>query len=123
MGTRVVLSKSRTSSNARFNFWRAGRTLYLPASLPTNIRACLPASLCACRWTEYLKDRSDEQWMMSELVASLCNRRYSEKSVAYAESHDQVGGIGGPSCRAGRSGAVKCSAGQGRAERCSEVWV
>ncbi len=25
-----------------------------------------------------------------ELVGTLCNRRYTEKSVAYAESHDQA---------------------------------
>ena len=26
---------------------------------------------------------------MSDLVSALCNRRYSEKTIAYAESHDQ----------------------------------
>ena len=28
--------------------------------------------------------------MLQELVSTLCNRRYTEKSVAYAESHDQA---------------------------------
>lgn len=27
---------------------------------------------------------------MGELVNALCNRRYTEKTVAYAESHDQA---------------------------------
>jgi 1,4-alpha-glucan branching enzyme len=27
---------------------------------------------------------------LQELVSTLCNRRYTEKSVAYAESHDQA---------------------------------
>lgn len=27
---------------------------------------------------------------MIDLVSSLCNRRYTEKTVAYAESHDQA---------------------------------
>ena len=31
----------------------------------------------------------DEDWSMHEIVATLCNRRYTEKCVAYAESHDQ----------------------------------
>lgn len=28
--------------------------------------------------------------LLQELVGTLCNRRYTEKSVAYAESHDQA---------------------------------
>ena len=32
----------------------------------------------------------DEDWRMSDLVSALCNRRYSERTVAYAESHDQA---------------------------------
>ena len=27
---------------------------------------------------------------MSQLVGTLCNRRYTEATVAYAESHDQA---------------------------------
>jgi hypothetical protein len=42
-----------------------------------------------------LKHQRDEQWSMMEIVKNLCNRRYSERTVAYAESHDQalVGGV------------------------------
>lgn len=43
------------------------------------------------RWIEYLKDRIDEHWSMYEIMVTLTNRRYTEKCVAYAESHDQVG--------------------------------
>ena len=32
----------------------------------------------------------DEHWRVSDLVAALCNRRYSETTIAYAESHDQA---------------------------------
>jgi hypothetical protein len=41
-----------------------------------------------------LKHVRDEHWSMMDIVTALCNRRYSEKTVAYAESHDQalVGG-------------------------------
>ena len=31
----------------------------------------------------------DEDWSMHEIIATLCNRRYSEKCIGYAESHDQ----------------------------------
>jgi len=31
----------------------------------------------------------DEDWNMHEIVATLCNRRYTEKCIGYAESHDQ----------------------------------
>lgn len=41
-------------------------------------------------WVRLLKHTRDEHWRMSELVGTLCNRRYTEKSVAYAESHDQA---------------------------------
>jgi hypothetical protein len=40
-------------------------------------------------WIDLLKNTPDEQWSMSRLVNTLCNRRYTEKTVAYAESHDQ----------------------------------
>ena len=36
-----------------------------------------------------LKHVRDEHWAMPELVSRLCNRRYGEGTVAYAESHDQ----------------------------------
>lgn len=35
------------------------------------------------------KNYPDETWRMSQLVGTLCNRRYTEKTVAYAQSHDQ----------------------------------
>lgn len=41
-------------------------------------------------WIKLLKHVKDEDWKMSELVSALCNRRYSEKTVGYAESHDQA---------------------------------
>ena len=31
----------------------------------------------------------DENWPMGDIVAFLCNRRYTEATVAYVESHDQ----------------------------------
>lgn len=40
-------------------------------------------------WIDLLKNTTDEHWSMTRLVNTLCNRRYSEKTVAYAESHDQ----------------------------------
>lgn len=40
-------------------------------------------------WIDLLKNTPDEEWSMSRLVNTLCNRRYTEKTVAYAESHDQ----------------------------------
>lgn len=35
------------------------------------------------------KNYPDETWSMNQLVGTLCNRRYTEKTVAYAQSHDQ----------------------------------
>ena len=40
-------------------------------------------------WIKYLKEYKDDQWGMGHLVHNLVNRRYNEKCVAYAESHDQ----------------------------------
>lgn len=40
-------------------------------------------------WVKLVKEQRDEQWSMQALVASLCNRRFSERTVAYTESHDQ----------------------------------
>jgi 1,4-alpha-glucan branching enzyme len=34
--------------------------------------------------------RRDEDWDMGNIVHTLTNRRYQEKCVAYAESHDQA---------------------------------
>src|SRR5690606_37142416 len=41
-------------------------------------------------WIKILKERRDEEWQMGELYHVLINRRYGEKHVAYAESHDQA---------------------------------
>lgn len=41
-------------------------------------------------WIKLLKHKSDEDWNMGNLVHTLTNRRHGEKSVAYAESHDQA---------------------------------
>ena len=35
------------------------------------------------------KNYPDETWSMNQLVGTLCNRRYTERTVAYAQSHDQ----------------------------------
>ncbi|KAM7468289.1 hypothetical protein LguiB_015851 [Lonicera macranthoides] len=43
----------------------------------------------ADKWIELLKKR-DEDWQMGNIVHTLTNRRWSEKCVAYAESHDQA---------------------------------
>ena len=42
------------------------------------------------KWIDFLKNKKDDQWSMKEVVSSLTNRRYTEKCIAYAESHDQV---------------------------------
>lgn len=42
------------------------------------------------KWIQYLKDRTDEEWQMGDIVYTLTNRRYTEPCVGYAESHDQV---------------------------------
>ncbi len=36
-----------------------------------------------------VKEKRDEDWSMQELVSALCNRRYSESTIVYVESHDQ----------------------------------
>ncbi|KAG5613596.1 hypothetical protein H5410_024877 [Solanum commersonii] len=41
------------------------------------------------KWIDYLKNKNDEDWSMKEVTSSLTNRRYTEKCIAYAESHDQ----------------------------------
>ncbi|XP_057513372.1 1,4-alpha-glucan-branching enzyme 2-2, chloroplastic/amyloplastic-like isoform X1 [Actinidia eriantha] len=43
----------------------------------------------ADKWIELLKKR-DEDWKVGDIVHTLTNRRWSEKCVAYAESHDQA---------------------------------
>ncbi|SCU91579.1 LAMI_0E06458g1_1 [Lachancea mirantina] len=41
-------------------------------------------------WIKLLKDKSDDDWQMGDIVYTLTNRRHGEKVVAYAESHDQA---------------------------------
>ena len=41
-------------------------------------------------WIKYLKELSDEDWNIHELWQTMINRRWKERTVAYAESHDQA---------------------------------
>lgn len=41
-------------------------------------------------WIKYLKEKKDEDWDINELWSVMTNRRYKERTVAYAESHDQA---------------------------------
>ena len=41
-------------------------------------------------WIKILKHKSDDEWCMQDIVHTLTNRRWQEKTVAYAESHDQA---------------------------------
>ncbi|CAA0837880.1 1-4-alpha-glucan-branching enzyme 2-2-chloroplastic/amyloplastic [Striga hermonthica] len=43
----------------------------------------------ADKWIEILK-RRDEDWRMGDIIHTLTNRRWLEKCVSYAESHDQA---------------------------------
>lgn len=42
------------------------------------------------KWIKILKECSDEEWNISNIIHTLVNRRWMEKTIAYAESHDQV---------------------------------
>nr|XP_057935391.1 1,4-alpha-glucan-branching enzyme [Doryrhamphus excisus] len=42
------------------------------------------------KWIQILKELKDEDWNIGNIVHTLTNRRYGEKSIAYAESHDQA---------------------------------
>ena len=44
----------------------------------------------ADKWIDILGGMGDESWDMGDIVHTLTNRRYGEKCVAYAESHDQA---------------------------------
>ena len=39
---------------------------------------------------QLLKETADEDWDLEALARTLMNRRWQEKCIAYAESHDQV---------------------------------
>lgn len=41
-------------------------------------------------WIKLLKEKSDEDWDFGSICFTLTNRRHLEKSIAYAESHDQA---------------------------------
>ena len=41
-------------------------------------------------WIKLLKHTRDEDWNIYEMWGVLTNRRYKEKTIAYAESHDQA---------------------------------
>ncbi len=40
-------------------------------------------------WIDVIKHRQSDAWSVDEMVATLCNRRYTERTVGYCESHDQ----------------------------------
>lgn len=41
-------------------------------------------------WIKLIKESKDEQWMPSNIFWELTNRRADEKTISYAESHDQA---------------------------------
>ncbi|TFK83116.1 glycoside hydrolase family 13 protein [Polyporus arcularius HHB13444] len=41
-------------------------------------------------WIKLLKHKKDDEWDIGNIVHTLTNRRYGERSIAYAESHDQA---------------------------------
>ncbi|CAF0824407.1 unnamed protein product [Adineta ricciae] len=41
-------------------------------------------------WIKLLKEKSDEDWQVGDISWTLVNRRWSEKNIAYSESHDQA---------------------------------
>ncbi len=41
-------------------------------------------------WIKLLKHSRDEDWNIHQIWATMTNRRYKEKTIAYAESHDQA---------------------------------
>ncbi len=41
-------------------------------------------------WIKLIKERSDESWQMGEMYSELTSKRADEKTVGYAESHDQA---------------------------------
>lgn len=41
-------------------------------------------------WIKLLKESRDEDWDFGNICFTLTNRRHGEKSITYAESHDQA---------------------------------
>ena len=50
-------------------------------------------------YIKWLKEKQDSEWNMGELAFTLINRRHGEKTIAYAESHDQAYGARVPHCK------------------------
>ena len=44
----------------------------------------------ADHWIKWIKEKSDEEWSMGEIWYELTNKRADEKTVSYAECHDQA---------------------------------
>ena len=44
----------------------------------------------ADHWIKWIKERSDEQWSVGEIWWELTNKRADEKTISYAECHDQA---------------------------------
>ncbi len=44
----------------------------------------------ADHWIKWLKEKSDDQWSMGEIWWELTNKRKDEKTISYAECHDQA---------------------------------
>jgi 1,4-alpha-glucan branching enzyme len=42
------------------------------------------------KWIELLEKEKDENWNVGNIVHTLTNRRWNEKTIGYAESHDQA---------------------------------
>uniref|UniRef100_A0A0A9Z5A3 1,4-alpha-glucan branching enzyme n=4 Tax=Lygus hesperus TaxID=30085 RepID=A0A0A9Z5A3_LYGHE len=42
------------------------------------------------KWIELLKTKKDDDWEVGNIVHTLSNRRWMEKTIAYCESHDQA---------------------------------
>lgn len=41
-------------------------------------------------WIKILKEVQDDEWDIGNICHTLTNRRHGEKTIAYAESHDQA---------------------------------
>jgi 1,4-alpha-glucan branching enzyme len=41
-------------------------------------------------WIKILKEKQDDEWDIGNICFTLTNRRHGEKTIAYAESHDQA---------------------------------
>lgn len=51
---------------------------------------CYKSHIFSLFLIQILKEFKDEDWNIGDIVHTLTNRRYNEKCIAYAESHDQV---------------------------------